>query len=183
MRGLLVSERIRLCAVEETDLGVISGWFNDVEFMRHYDMVAAVPQNRETVRRMIERYHASDTSFVFSIRAADTGDIIGIAGFDEIIWSNATATVFIGIGDRAHRGKGLGSEALRLLLEFGFAELNFHKLQLSVIAYNKAAISMYENSGFVREGVLRQFINRSGIRHDMYLYGLLKNEWERDTAR
>jgi RimJ/RimL family protein N-acetyltransferase len=178
MRQLLVGERIRLSALLESDAAVMQKWFDDVYFMRHYDMVPAIPKSLKAVSELIENYGSSGESCVFAIRPVDSDQIIGVAGFDEIIWSNGTATLFIGIGDQSLRGKGLGKEALRLLLDFGFSELNFHKVQLCVLEYNAPAIRLYEGGGFVREGAYRQFILREGKRYDMYLYGLLKSEWE-----
>ena len=51
-------------------------------------------------------------------------------------------------------------------------------MQLTVFAYNERAIALYEKLGFVREGVYREFLARDGVRYDMYLYGLLRREWE-----
>jgi len=75
------------------------------------------------------------------------------------------------------KGKGLGKETMRLLLDFGFNELNFHRIQLNVISYNSTAISLYESVGFKKEGTYREFIYRDGKRYDLYLYGILKEEY------
>jgi RimJ/RimL family protein N-acetyltransferase len=64
-----------------------------------------------------------------------------------------------------------------LVIHYAFDELNLHRLQLSVIAYNARAIAMYEKLGFVREGNYREFVERDGARHDLLLYGLLRPEW------
>ena len=104
--------------------------------------------------------------------------LIGICGFDNIV--GQINILFIGIGDEECRNKGLGKEALNLLIDYGFNEMNFYKLQLHVIEYNKAAIKLYESLGFVREGLYRGYIYRDGRRYHMYLYGLFKNEWNRN---
>lgn len=177
MRKLLSNSKIRLTAVKEEDLGTIENWLNDVEFLRYYDMIPAVPYNRKAVAEFIDSFHNSNERYIFAIRPIDSNNIIGVAGFDQIIWSNMVATVFIGIGNTDYKGKGLGKEAMSLLLDFGFNELNFYRLQLNVIAYNEKAIKLYEGQGFVKEGIFRQFIYRDGKRYDMYLYGLLRDEW------
>ncbi len=177
MRRLLQGERVCLTCIRDADFGTIAKWFNDVGFMRTYDMLPALPKNEADVSEMFSRYRQSEESHVFAIRPVGSDEILGVAGFDEIIWTNQTATVFIGIGDDKMRGKGIGKESLQLLLDFGFNELNFYKLQLNVISYNEPAIRLYERAGFIREGTYREFINRDGRRHDMYLYGLLRSEW------
>ncbi len=183
MRNLLEGERVRLTAVEEEDIPVIRTWFWNVEFLRHYDMIPGIPQSTGQIRNLIDGYHSSHDRLIFAVRLKENDRLIGIAGFEEIIWSNGTATAFIGIGDENHKGKGLGKEAFNLLLDFGFNELNFHKVQLNVLSYNTAAINMYESLGFVREGTYREFILRDGIRYDMYLYGMLKREYNREKEK
>ncbi len=67
-----------------------------------------------------------------------------------------------------------------LILKYGFNELNLHRIQLTVFEYNERGIALYEKLGFRREGVFREFMLREGRRYDMYLYGLLRREWERN---
>jgi len=177
VRNLLEGPNIRLTTIKEGDIPIIDDWFNNVKFLRYYDMVPAMPKSRKLVENMIIGYVDSQERCIFALREKEMGKIIGIAGFDEIIWSNGVATVFIGIGDENFINKGLGKEAMRLLLDFGFNELNFYRIQLNVISYNKTAIGLYEGLGFVKEGTYRQFINRDGKRYDMYLYSLLRTEW------
>jgi RimJ/RimL family protein N-acetyltransferase len=178
MRNLLVGDNIKLTAIKESDLPAMEEWFNDTGFLRFYDMLPAMPRSKKKLEEMIQGYEDSEERCIYAIRVNETGKIIGVAGFDEIIWSNGVAIVFIGIGDNEFLGKGLGKEALKLLLDFGFSELNFYRIQLNVISYNITAISLYEGLGFLREGTYREFILRDGKRHDMYLYGLLRTEWK-----
>jgi len=177
MRNLLVGNMIRLTAMKQNELGALEAWFNEVSFLRYYDMLPAIPQSNQQLDAYVKDFEESNEKILFAIRTNDTEKLIGIAGFDEIIWSNGVATVFIGIGDANDHGKGLGTEAMALLLDFGFNELNFHRIQLSVISYNQAAIKMYESLGFIQEGTYREFICRDGKRFDLQLYGLLNHEW------
>ena len=72
-----------------------------------------------------------------------------------------------------------GREAMQLALAFAFNELNLYRVCLTVFSYNDQAITLYERLGFVREGAYRQHLERDGRRYDMYLYGLLRPEWEK----
>ena len=47
-------------------------------------------------------------------------------------------------------------------------------------AFNTRAIACYEGVGFVHEGTHREYLQRDGQRHDMYLYGILEHEWRQD---
>lgn len=179
MRNLLVGEHIKLNAITENDLIFVEDWFNDVMFLRHYDMLPAIPQTQKAVKKSVEEFTNSNNSYMFAIRIIETNQVIGVIGFYDIMWTNAVATFFIGIGDNRHTGKGYGVEATKLLLDFGFNELNLHRIQLNVIAYNEKAIKTYERAGFKKEGVHRELVNRDGTRYDLYLYGLLRNEWNK----
>jgi RimJ/RimL family protein N-acetyltransferase len=177
MRGLLVGENVKLTSIKEDDISSMEEWFSNVSFLRHYDTLPAMPFSRRQLENLLESYEDSNERCIYAIREKLTNEIIGVAGFDEIIWTNGVATTFIGIGNESFRKKGFGKEAMKLILDFGFNELNFHRIQLNVISYNLSAIKLYEHLGFVREGMHRELVYRDGNRYDLYLYGLLKSEW------
>jgi RimJ/RimL family protein N-acetyltransferase len=104
--------------------------------------------------------------------------LIGYLELDEIDWQHGVCWLGVGIGSRSHWGQGYGREAVRLALEFAFDELNLHRVQASVFAYNSRSRALFESLGFQCEGALREFLNRDGIRHDMLLYGQLRREWQ-----
>jgi RimJ/RimL family protein N-acetyltransferase len=177
MRRLLLGDRIQLTAVKDSDQEVVSDWFNNTLFLRYYDMLPAIPQSQKQVETLFRDFEQSPDRLMFAIRMNDDGRMIGIAGFDDVLWSNGVATTFIGIGEPGFAGNGYGREAMQLLLDFGFNELNFHRIQLNAIAYNDIAIKLYESLGFLKEGTYREFILRDGKRFDLYLYGMLSSEW------
>jgi RimJ/RimL family protein N-acetyltransferase len=171
-------QRVELRKIENADMKDIYRWFSDSGFLEYYDYVPPIPMQEEEVNKIFEDYEKNEESDVFAIKLIEDNQIIGIAGFDEIVEENKVATLFIGIGSRDIRGKGYGKEALRLLLEYGFNDLDFHRIQLNVLEFNYPAISLYEKSGFKKEGTFREFVLRDGKRYDLYLYGLLKKEWQ-----
>ena len=126
----------------------------------------------------MESQNKDPNTFLFGIRLIDSDELIGEIYLDEIEWSNQVAGLSIGIGDRSKWGKGYGYEASKLALGFAFRELGLYRIQLTVFDYNERAIALYEKVGFQREGTFREFGQRDGKRYDMYLYGLLRGEWE-----
>ncbi len=80
-----------------------------------------------------------------------------------------TATLFVGIGEREHWGKGLGTEATRLICEYGFFFRSLHSIKVEVNGYNRRAIRVYERLGFKLVGRLRDVIVMNGNRYDQVI--------------
>jgi RimJ/RimL family protein N-acetyltransferase len=104
--------------------------------------------------------------------------LIGSIELLEFSWSSGDAWVGIGIGESAYQGKGYGTEAMQILLRYGFEELGLHRVSLSVFAYNTRAIHSYEKAGFQHEGRIRQYVLREGKTWDLLFLGILRSEWE-----
>jgi len=174
---MIKGKNLYLSRIEKKDMEHIYKWFSDIEFLRFYDYYPPVSQTKEEVDKTFNDYEKDEKSDVFAIRLVDDDQIIGIAGYDDIIKQIKVATLFIGIGSKNSRGKGYGKEAIDILLNYGYNEMDFHRIQLNVLEFNDSAISLYEKSGFIKEGTYREFVLRDEKRYDLFLYGLLKNEW------
>ncbi|MEO6631832.1 MAG: GNAT family protein [Mucilaginibacter sp.] len=84
----------------------------------------------------------------FAFRIVDNESNQGI-GHSEIYLSQNSAKIGrILIGDQQHRGKGLGQQIVRLLLDFSFTNLHVPLVELNVFDWNTAAIKCYEKVGF-----------------------------------
>lgn len=177
--NLLRGEKVRLTAVTATDLAAITRWWSDPDFLRLYDTAPAAPRNDEQISRRLDLSQTSPDIFLFAVRLLDDEEeLIGLLEMDGVSWPHRTTFVSIGIGDTRYRGLGYGHEAMQLGLNFAFNELNLYRVCLTVLAYNEQAIALYEHIGFTREGTYREHIERDGRRYDMYLYGLLRREWD-----
>jgi RimJ/RimL family protein N-acetyltransferase len=71
----------------------------------------------------------------------------------------------------------MGSEGLKLLLDFAFYEMNLHRVSLEVFSFNDRAIRLYNRIGFQEEGKSRQSLFRNGDWHDIIHMGLLQKEY------
>lgn len=178
---LLRGERVRLAAHEKDDNPIIRRWYDDPEFPHLLEYFPARPQRLEAVETALERMDKSEHDFLFGIRLMEADQLIGLISLEQIDWPNGTAWMGVGIGEPQYRGKGYGTEATQLLLKYAFHEINLHRVQLTVFAYNPAAIAVYEKLGFVKEGVMRERLHRDGQRHDVLMYGLLRHEWEKTS--
>ncbi|WP_456275928.1 GNAT family N-acetyltransferase [Bacillus sp. AK128] len=171
---LLKGEHVYLDRLKQEDVQVIEEWYKEEEFTRNMDAVLSIPKQQKDIQNMIDLN--SEKDFLFAIREHSTKHIVGIVGIDGILWNHRTAWISIGVGG-ASRGKGFGKEALQLALKLAFLEFNLYRLQLTVFDYNEKAKRLYEQLGFVKEGTYRSFLERDQKRHDMLLYGLLRDEY------
>ena len=80
------------------------------------------------------------------------------------------------IGDKDPCGHGYGSEATKLMLEYGFRKLGLHRIELLVLDFNQRARYMYKKSGFAQEGTLREARLVDGNWHDIILMSVLERE-------
>ena len=176
-REYLRGQKVRLGTYKEEDYELMAEWFQDSYFLRHLDAIAARPLNAAQVKKKIESALESNNGFTFAVRKIDTDEIVGMADVEAILWNQGVTWVSLGMGTE-HRGKGYGREALTMLIDYAFQELNLRRVQLTVFAYNAPGIHLYESLGFVQEGRYREFLQRDGQTYDMILYGLLRREWE-----
>ncbi len=82
------------------------------------------------------------------------------------------------IGDKNNRGKGIGYFAVTEMINHAFLNLNLHRIELDVLASNIAAQKLYEKCGFVKEGTRRQAVFKQGKYIDMYVYAILREEFQ-----
>lgn len=170
---MFIGEKIRLTAMRAEDLPDYRKWNSDPEFGRFYNSspIREIPEKR--ANEWLHEHSGSD--FRFAIRPFDLDNFMGICAIEDIEWPHRVGWLSIALGP-GYQGSGCGTEAMRLLMNYAWNELNLHRLQLTVFDYNKPAIAMYEKLGFQKEGVYREFLQRDGRRHDMYLYGMLASE-------
>jgi RimJ/RimL family protein N-acetyltransferase len=81
------------------------------------------------------------------------------------------------------RDRGLGTEALRLIVGYGFEQLGLHRISLEVYAFNPRARRVYEKAGFVAEGVLRESLRHGDEWIDATVMSVLDHEWARHRGR
>ncbi|OAB41104.1 GNAT family N-acetyltransferase [Paenibacillus antarcticus] len=114
----------------------------------------------------------------FMIISKDTDEFIGEVVLSEIDSINRNAHIRIAIGTQ-HSGKGYGTEAMNLLLGYGFETLNLHRIALEVYAFNPRAIHVYEKIGFQHEGIQRDSLYSEGEFHDLIMMSILEDEFQR----
>lgn len=170
-------EGARVCfrPLEMEDLEILQAWVNDPE--NHQYFTIFWPINRGQEREWLEGLAKREGVYAFGIALKDGGRLIGTCELRCGDRPHRNADVGIMIGERELQGKGHGTDALGLLLAYGFETLNLHRVGLNVYANNARGIRCYERLGFKREGVRREARWWGGRWWDVYDYGLLEAEW------
>lgn len=119
----------------------------------------------------------------FNIVELNNDRLIGIINLEHINWIERSAVLGIFIGDKDFRNDGYGTEAINLLLEYGFKYLNLHSIRLSLIALNERAHKCYLKCGFKDTGKNREEIFLNGKYYDKLHMDILENEFKGDYIR
>lgn len=94
---------------------------------------------------------------------------IGEVELTQICWHTREAELKICIGDPAFRGRGFGTQAIKLVLANAFTKLKLKKVYLRVYQYNTRALHCYLQCGFKKEAVLKNRHRFGGQNRDIYL--------------
>jgi RimJ/RimL family protein N-acetyltransferase len=166
----------------EKDPEIESKWTHDSEFMRLMDTIPARPMSSAMIKKQYEKLEKQieedKNIYHFMIRAKADDRLIGKAIIQSIEWTNGNGSIRIGIGAAEDRRKSYGTQALRMLLRFAFAELNLFRVSAMVQEYNEGGIALLQKFGFVQEVCRRKSLERDGRRWDLYVFGLLNEEWQ-----
>jgi RimJ/RimL family protein N-acetyltransferase len=170
----------------DNDPEVESKWTHNAEFMRLYAIEPARPISAAIVKKQYEklekRMEEERNFYHFMIRAKTDDHLIGKAMIARVEWTNGSGQIRIGIGSAEDRCKGYGTQAMKLLLRFAFAELNLFRVNADLPEYNEGAIALLKKFGFVEEVRRRQALERDGRRWDLLVFGLLKDEWQSQVS-
>lgn len=125
----------------------------------------------------IEFHRTKRDEIIWTIAAADTDNCLGHVGLYNIDHRVREAEFAIMVGDKTWWGKGIGKKVTSAVVDYGFRQLNLHRVHLTVLKSNDRAISLYEKLGFKTEGILRDGQFRDGRYVDVVVMGLLEDEW------
>ena len=179
---LLVGERVVLRALREEDLPLLEGWWQRLETMP-LQRDAVLPQPAGSAAASFRSWSANEApaSVGFSVVERTEGQLVGHVTLHGASVRNRCATLAVMIGAE-HLGRGHGSDAVAVLVRYGFAELGLHRIELATMAFNTRGLSVYRRAGFVEEGRRREVAFHDGRFHDEILMSVLDHEWAARSA-
>jgi RimJ/RimL family protein N-acetyltransferase len=168
---VLSGERVTLRPIREDDLPTMYEWRIDLATWAMTTPVGAYPMTWDLyVQRAKQHSDDPENSSGFAVEVE--GTLVGRAGLFKFDPLSRSCEVGLQFGPE-HRGKGYGREVLRLLVDFAFRHRNMHRVYLTTIASNVAALRSYAAAGFVEEGRLRESAWVEGAYEDEVLMSVL----------
>ncbi len=171
---ILHGEKIILRPLEKKDLSNKVRWFNDPEINK--TLFIDEPLELDKTIKWFVKSKKDDSRIDFAIESRD-GEPIGIAGLVKINRVHKTAESYCIIGEKKFWGKGVGTEAHRIMFQWGFETLGLEKIWAEINPENTGIIKVCEKIGFKTEGLLRKDRIVNGKRADVLRIGLLKTEF------
>lgn len=167
-------ERIYLSPVCMEDKELYTKWINDARVSDNLGASATlygIEKETQFLEDMIK------TGFGFAVILREDDRIIGNISLFDINHVHRNAQCGLVIGDEQDRGKGYGTEALRLLVKYGFETLNLNNIMLKVFEFNKIAIACYEKVGFKIVGSRRKAYFVRGDYHNEIFMDILPDDF------
>jgi RimJ/RimL family protein N-acetyltransferase len=179
----LLGSQVRLRPPAAPDYPVLYSWFSDPEVVAPYDRF--VPEGYDGFVRSMTEGGNDPTSLVprFVVEPAGEGIPVGVVGHFLPHPVLETVEVWYIMGDRAARGKGLGREAVGLLTSHLFRSTSVERVGATCDVENVPSAKLVEGLGFRREGTVRAAFYHHARWHDVYLYGVTRDEWSPPVAR
>ncbi len=175
--SFIKGERIDLVANNSKWISLICKWQND-PIVRRYSR-SVMPRTVEEIKKWFdsppERGQKDHINFV--IYHKNDKCPIGIAGFGRINWINRNANIYGTIGEPEYWGKGIIGEVAKLVINYGFTELNFHKIYAGIFDPNNRSLRAAEKLGFKKEAVLKEQTYVDGEYVDEHKFALFKKDW------
>jgi len=171
----LSGKMVYLRPIEPDDLPLFHRWANDPETR------ALTGETRSSSYAATQAYYEKvqqETDRVWlAVVVRETHQVIGETGLLRMFPAWRTTDWSLIIGEKSARGKGYGSEAAQLMLDYAFGYQNFHRVAIGVVGFNTKALQFYERLGFQREGLQRDGYYFNHHYHDFVMMSMLESEF------
>jgi len=182
VKPTLSGELVVLRPVTVDDVPALMPMFSDAEGRRLTGSQGDDEPDEARIRAWYDTRGDQDDRLDLAVVERATGNVVGEVVLNEWDADNESCNFRISLVSGAF-GRGLGTDATRLIVGHGFEELGLHRISLEVYAFNPRARRVYEKVGFVPEGVLRDALLWDGEWVDATVMSVLGPEWSRHRGR
>ncbi len=177
----IYGEKIVLRAIEPEDNAMLLEILNDPDTEKNLGGYS-YPASKAGQQKWLDSLSTTDRMIRCII--ADKNDLS--KGFGTVILSDinrkdGTAEIHIKLSSEG-RGKGYGSDAIRAMVEYAFAEQRLNCIFATVLSYNEASKRLFQKCGFSQEGLLRQRVYKNNNYVDVLNFSILHSEWAENSG-
>ncbi|MFA4996332.1 MAG: GNAT family protein [Patescibacteria group bacterium] len=152
--------KITFRPIRKTDLKYRFKWLNDPETTEFLGTRTRQGTDFDFHLRWYEKYKTDETRKIFMILYDKKP--IGQVGLTHIDQDDKNAELYIAIGEKEFRGKGIGQRAVKFIIDYAFKTLKLHRISLGCFEENVAGLKCYKKCGFVKEGLIREQFYKNG---------------------
>ncbi|WP_449620432.1 GNAT family N-acetyltransferase [Robertmurraya sp. Marseille-Q9965] len=175
---VLETERLVLRKITEEDAKDILSYLSDEEVMKYYGL-----EPFSTITDALDEiswYHSiykNNMGIRWGITLKEQGVMMGSCGFHNRVSQHSRTEIGFELS-RDYWGQGIASEAIGAILQYGFEHMELNRIEALIEPPNLPSQKLVEKQGFIREGLLRQYEFTSGKFDDLYMYSMLKRDFE-----
>ena len=136
------------------------------------------PYKKQDAIKFIRKTHyriKKKSGYAFGIVLKEINKVVGVIGISHIDWKNKNAELGYWLGKK-YWGKGLATEAVKLMLKFAFENLKLHRVYANLFEENIASRRVLEKNGFKLEGIMRESRFRYNKWHNELKFGVLEKD-------
>ena len=174
----LLTARLRLREIVDDDAPALLAIHGDPVLMRWFgsDPIADLDAARGLVRAFASWRTLVNPGTRWGIERLERPGLVGSIGLFS--WNRQWRRCTVGY-ELAHaaQGQGLMREALAAVLDWGWAQMQVHRIEALIHPDNHPSIRLVRHLGFAEEGRLREVGRWGGRQHDMLQFSLLRHEW------
>lgn len=175
----IIGKKIYLRGLGRSDLeGDYFDWLNDREVTKFLDS-GVFPNTTEKMEEYYRTTVLSTNNVVLAIIDKKSDQHVGNIKLGPMNWITRVAPLGIMIGNKDFWGKGCGTEAIRLVLDYAFKRLNLHKVIAGIAAIHQGSIKAFQKAGFGIEGRAKSQFFLEGEYHDSLYLGITKEHFLR----
>lgn len=177
MKNTITGNKINLRQVTKNDLQIIRDWRNTkgiYEFNTQFTLL-----NMKNQKNWFKQINEKNSNRIMFIATNKKNQPIGVCGLVHVNKIDRYADAAIILGEQKLHGKGLGSEILQLLIQYGFRKLGLRRIGAEIFEYNQISVKLFEKLGFKREAIMRETLWRNGQWWNVHIFSLLNDVKEK----
>ena len=167
---ILQGERIYLRRLTEDDVSDdYVRWMNDPEINQYLESrfhTHTIESTRAFIRSV-----TNENNYQFGIFVKETGKHIGNIKIGSINQYHKYADIGFLIGEKNYWGKGIATEAIKLVTDFAFNTLKLHKLFGGLYSPNVGSLHAFQKNGYEQEGIKKSQYLLNGVYYDDIMFG------------